>query len=366
VARDGEPDPVPIMTAQAFRSSLSTPGSAEQVGIFAGAPLCVVELDDPRDTGTDLGPLARSLPCVVVGLARGSTGGRRPPGMDLLLTDDPNAAAPWVASDDLAAVLDNLAVACGDSPLAALSLAQLLRYSPQLSVADALVAESFVYATLQSGPEHRAWLDGRSPGAGPRGGGSAGAGRGSEPVSVTRAGDVLSILLDRPEVHNAYSSAMRDALTAALQVAVADPTVSQVRVAGSGPSFCSGGDLAEFGTAPDPATAHGVRTARGAAIWVHRCGPRVRAHVHGACIGAGVELAAFAGHVVADRATRFRLPEVAMGLVPGAGGTVSLPRRIGRQRTLYLALSGVELDAVTAAGWGLVDEIVPRDPASPP
>jgi enoyl-CoA hydratase/carnithine racemase len=364
------------MTAAAFRSSLSTPGAADQVGIFGGAPLCIVELDDHRDTGADLGPLSRSLPCVVVGVARGSTGGRRPPGMDLLLTDDPDAAAPWVIREDLAGELEALSTACHDSSLAALSLAQLLRFSPQLSVADALVAESFVYATLQAGPEHRAWLDGRSrrvgPSLGKGAGGSSGkesgrrAAGGSEPVTVTRRGDVLSIVLDRPEVHNAYDSAMRDALAAALQVAVADPTIDQVRLGGSGPSFCSGGDLAEFGTAPDPATAHAVRTARGAAIWVHRCAPRVRAHVHGACIGAGVELAAFAGHVVADPATRFRLPEVAMGLVPGAGGTVSLPRRIGRQRTLYLALSGVVLDAETAARWGLADEIAVRDPAASP
>jgi enoyl-CoA hydratase/carnithine racemase len=70
--------------------------------------------------------------------------------------------------------------------------------------------------------------------------------------------------------------------------------------------------------------------------------------------------------VVADPATFFRLPEVAMGLIPGAGGTVSLPRRIGRQRTAYLAISGNVLETSTAAEWGLVDRIAPREPGQSP
>ena len=66
---------------------------------------------------------------------------------------------------------------------------------------------------------------------------------------------------------------------------------------------------------------------------------------------------AFARQVVAAEDAFFQLPEVAMGLVPGAGGTVSIPRRIGRQRTAYLALSGLRVDAATAHRWGLIDEI---------
>jgi enoyl-CoA hydratase/carnithine racemase len=79
--------------------------------------------------------------------------------------------------------------------------------------------------------------------------------------------------------------------------------------------------------------------------------------VHGACIGAGVELPAFAGRVVARPDATFRLPEVSMGLVPGAGGTVSIPRRIGRERFAPWALAGETIDATTALSWGLVDEI---------
>jgi enoyl-CoA hydratase/carnithine racemase len=76
-------------------------------------------------------------------------------------------------------------------------------------------------------------------------------------------------------------------------------------------------------------------------------------------VGAGIELAAFARTVVAAPDTRCRLPEVSLGLVPGSGGTVSIPRRIGRHRAAWLGLSGDTIDVDTAAQWGLVDEILP-------
>ena len=144
----------------------------------------------------------------------------------------------------------------------------------------------------------------------------------TDPVGIDRHDDVLSILPHRPAVHNAYNAAMRDGLVAALQVAALDTTVRLVRMAGAGPSFCSGGDLSEFGPPairrpPTPSGSAGGRPSG----WTG-CSDRTSVHVHGACIGAGVELAAFAHRVEADPDTYFRLPEVAMGLVPGAGGTV--------------------------------------------
>ena len=149
---------------------------------------------------------------------------------------------------------------------------------------------------------------------------------------------------------------MRDALVDALAAAAADPGL-RVEIDGAGPSFCSGGDLAEFGSVPDAATAHRLRLRRSAGRALAAVAERVVVRVHGACVGAGVELPAFAGRVIARRDATFRLPEVAMGLVPGAGGTVSLPRRIGRQRTALLALTGAPIDAATAQQWGLVDEV---------
>jgi enoyl-CoA hydratase/carnithine racemase len=168
---------------------------------------------------------------------------------------------------------------------------------------------------------------------------------------------VLRVTLARPEKRNAFSAGMRDGLVEALRVAVADPGIREIVLDGEGPAFCSGGDLDEFGTLPDPATAHAVRTTRSAARLLAACAGRVRAEVHGACVGAGVELPAFAARVVAREDASFWLPELTLGLVPGAGGTVSLPRRIGRQRTAWLALSGRPIDARTALGWGLVDEV---------
>jgi len=169
------------------------------------------------------------------------------------------------------------------------------------------------------------------------------------------------ITLDRPDRHNAISARLRDDLVAALAVPLADPSVRSIVLRGNGPSFCSGGDLAEFGTRHDPASAHITRLARSPARMIHRLRDRVVADVHGATMGGGIEMAAFAGTVRARADTRIALPEIGLGLIPGAGGTVSLSRRIGRQRTTALALSGRSIDAATALRWGLIDEIA--DPA---
>jgi enoyl-CoA hydratase/carnithine racemase len=178
-------------------------------------------------------------------------------------------------------------------------------------------------------------------------------------VLVERAGANLRLTLNRPARHNAVGTGLRDALFEALLVACADASVERVVLDGAGPSFCSGGDLDEFGTLPDPATAHLVRLTRSPARLLARLGARLEVRLHGACIGAGIEMAAFAGRVVARPDTVISLPEVGLGLIPGAGGTVSLPRRIGRHRTAELALRGGPIDAATALRWGLVDVVEP-------
>jgi enoyl-CoA hydratase/carnithine racemase len=173
---------------------------------------------------------------------------------------------------------------------------------------------------------------------------------------VDREGDRLLLRLHRPERHNAFSASMRDGLLEALDVALAD-TALHVELSGDGPSFCSGGDLDEFGTAQDPAAAHLVRTQASVARGLAALADRTTVRLHGACMGAGIELPAFAGHVVASPDVQIALPELQLGLIPGAGGTVSLPRRIGRQRTALLALTGHPIDASTALAWSLVDEL---------
>jgi enoyl-CoA hydratase/carnithine racemase len=104
-----------------------------------------------------------------------------------------------------------------------------------------------------------------------------------------------------------------------------------------------------------------VRTTRSPALDLRRVAERLVVHVHGAAVGAGVEWAAVGARVVARHDATFRLPEVAMGLVPGAGGASSVPRRIGRHRATWMALTGAEVDAPTALAWGLVDEVVEAD-----
>jgi enoyl-CoA hydratase len=238
------------------------------------------------------------------------------------------------------------------APLAAMVLIQLLRCTATLGVESALTVESLAYSTLQAGPEFGRWLAESGPthkndiadhGA---------------PVLVERRGSCVNLRLNRPEKRNALSARMRDALVEALELVAADSSIVEVTISGAGKCFSAGGDLTEFGTTPDPATAHAVRSVRSPPAMLARCAERVRFRVHGAAIGAGVELAAFGRRVEATPETFFQLPEIRFGLIAGSGGCVSIPRRIGRQRTAYLALSARRLDANTALAWGLIDGLI--------
>ncbi|MEY2425293.1 MAG: hypothetical protein QOI61_865, partial [Actinomycetota bacterium] len=218
------------------------------------------------------------------------------------------------------------------------------------SVDEGLVAESLVYSALQAGPEFAAWraatpVKPKTPNDEPA-------------VRLDRDGDVLRVTLNRPERRNALGVEVRDGLLNAFAVAAADPSL-RVEVRGNGPSFCAGGDLDEFGSFPSPEEAHTIRlqTSIGAAI--SQIADGVTFYVHGACCGSGIELPAFAARVVAAPGTTFALPELGLGLIPGAGGTVSMTNRIGRERMLQLGLSRQPIDAETALAWGLVDEISP-------
>lgn len=304
----------------------------------------IVDLDTPGDlAGLAPGLL---LPAVTVGVSRLATAWAP---LDVLLTISANPAAPWVQVADIDQGVDELAAAVAANPQAAVTLMHVLRSGRADDLEHDLVAESLAYSALQSGPEHVAWLarpptKRRPPESAP-------------PVIAERDGSCLVVTLNRPHVRNAYNAAMRDALCEALTIAAADDTVTEVKLRGAGSDFCSGGDLDEFGTRPDPATAHLVRTQRSAARLMAAVGDRVSAHLHGACVGAGIELPALAGRVSAAPNTKIRLPEVAMGLIPGAGGTATLPRRIGRGRTAWLALTGHSIDSETALRWGLIDHV---------
>lgn len=179
-------------------------------------------------------------------------------------------------------------------------------------------------------------------------------------VRVGGEGNYWEVRLTRPEARNALDRAMRDELAEVLGLALAHPQRPALGLLGEGPDFCAGGDWREFGSLPDVVTAWHVRLVRSLPLLFHQLRDRLVVGIDGAAVGAGIELAAFAGRVLATPDARFRLPELQFGLIPGSGGTVSVPRRIGLRRTFQLVLSGESLDARTAADWGLVDRIVGR------
>lgn len=292
-------------------------------------PLLAIELAgaDPQ-----LGGWLQSLPCPVIGLGTGPLAAA----CDLVLTDE--SALPTIAT--------NIAQA----PMTSMVLVQLLRLSERLSEAEALVAESFAFGVVQTGPEFRRWRCAQAPlpqaPAVPE-----------PPLLIERRGDVLCLIMNRPAERNAIGVEMRDALADAFDLALIDREIVRVELSGRGRCFSVGGHVGEFGLAADPATAHWIRVLRLPARRLPALRKRLTVEVQGAAIGAGVEIAAFAGRVVARPDAWFQLPELQYGLIPGAGGTVSVPRRIGRQRTAYLALSMKRLPASTALAWGLVDAI---------
>lgn len=237
------------------------------------------------------------------------------------------------------------------TPLAAALLVQVLRAVEAMAVEEGLLVESLAYSSLQVGAEFLAWRASSAPSA---------AQPGLDPGPAVEAGreqDRLMLELNRPSRRNAMSVEMRDGLIESLQLVLADDTIRQVEIRGRGRCFSTGGDLDEFGSAPDPATAHLVRRIALPGRLLEACRDRVSAHLHGACIGSGIEFPAFASRVTASADAWFQLPELRYGLIPGAGGCVSITRRIGRQRTAWLALSGKRIDARTALEWGLVDAI---------
>jgi hypothetical protein len=298
----------------------------------------VVVVDLDADDGRPLPSLHAGWPVVVVGLtARDAPEQHRA------------AAVCDVALQAGDPLLDAIQATVRTHPIAAAGFAVLLRGSEEQSVDTGLLTESAVYSALQAGPEFAAWRKGRAVKV-----------RDEEegpPVLVRREGDELHVVLHRPAVRNALDTAMRDALVDAFTLVRADPSIARVHLEGDGPAFCAGGDLDEFGSFDDPASAHLVRLQQSAGRAIHAARDRVTAHLHGACVGSGIELPAFAADVVADESTQIALPEVSLGLVPGAGGTVSLPRRIGRHRTARLGLTGETIDAATALDWGLVDRL---------
>ena len=294
---------------------------------------------------------AFSLNIVIVGLLTGKSTEEFSSlmhGFDVLFSSSSDDGLS-VKTPELEEAAHDLSLCIAKNPQASISLAQILRQQAFHDVPKGLTLESLGYAMLQNGSEFANWLE-------KRGSMSAPADE-SQVVLSNRVGNRLDIILNRPHRSNAFSSRVRDEFVEALRIALVDESIEEIVLRGKGKSFCSGGELAEFGLVDFSPDGHLTRLSRNPGMLVHRLGNKTVPYLHGVCAGAGIEIPAFASKVIAHESTRIFLPEVAMGLIPGAGGTVSIPRRIGRHRAAYLALSGREISAEDALTWGLVDEL---------
>lgn len=321
---------------------------ADRLSAPGGQPVLVV------DAATWRRP-AMQIQAVVIGVDRGGGLTAPAPGdFDLLLTAARDAPRPWITLDagDFEAAVERLADAGRANPQAATVAAQVLRLTETLPLAEALTIESLAYSALLGGSEFARWrLENPSVSA---------AADPAVPLLVDRDGDRIVLTLNDPANRNAMSAAMRDALYEALANVLDDPSRPTVCLQGAGKCFSTGGDLAEFGTAPDLAEAHLVRTLHSCARALGALGDRATVRLHGACVGSGIEVAAAAHRRIAAADSWFQLPELAMGLIPGAGGTATVGRAIGRHRTLWMLLSGKRIGAAQALDWGLVHAIEDR------
>jgi hypothetical protein len=274
---------------------------------------------------------------------------------DILLTSSPAVRTPWVRAADVTATVQSLIGRINSNPAAALMLTRVLKLTAAVSFDDTLQIESLSFSVLLGGSEFKAWRI-RTPRSGT-------APSNDCPLKFTRSGatrtgaDAVTIWLANPQRLNPYTIQMRDALADALETCLIDPSRPSVTLRAEGRSFCIGGSLDEFGTATDLAAAHAIRIEQSASARLNRLGTRATVIVQGAAIGSGAEIAAAAHRTLGTPDCWFHLPELSMGLIPGAGGIASIPRRIGRQRTCFLVLSGRRIDARCALSWGLIDEI---------
>jgi Enoyl-CoA hydratase/isomerase len=326
---------------------------AEQFSPLGSAPLVTIDLADTNSV-TITARLAERTQAIIVGIDRF---GELPPCgtqlFDCLLTTAPNPPKPWVHVPDIGHWVDAVSERIAKTPIAAAIGTSVLRIGESASTSDALKIESTAYSALLGGDEFRRWrascqtvlkcMDEAGP-----------------PVVFERTGDHITLTLARPRSHNPMTADMRDALWDALAAVLDDPSMPTVLLRGAGACFSTGGHLPEFGSATDLAKAHMVRTARSCAALLYELGERAEVELHGVCVGSGIEVPAAAAHRRAVAGASFQLPELAMGLMPGAGGTVTVARAIGRHRTAAMVLSGRRISARTALDWGLIHAIEAR------
>jgi enoyl-CoA hydratase/carnithine racemase len=184
---------------------------------------------------------------------------------------------------------------------------------------------------------------------------------GFETILYEKKEHIAYVTLNRPHALNAYSVQMRDDLYEVLRAIKDDDEVRAVIVKGAGDkAFCAGADLTEFLTAPSATEARQIRFRRD--IWkLFLSIPQpIIAAVHGYILGSGMEIAACCDIRIASEDAVFGLPEAGLGIIPGAGGTQTIPRLIGVSRSLEMLLTNRWIPADEAHRFGLVNRVVPK------
>jgi 3-hydroxyacyl-CoA dehydrogenase len=177
-------------------------------------------------------------------------------------------------------------------------------------------------------------------------------------VVHSRVDDGIAVItVDQPPV-NALSTAVRRGLSAAVKNASADPEVKALVIVGAGRSFISGADIREFDQPLQPPALGDVIND------IEACAKPVVAAIHGVALGGGLEVALGCHFRIAAKDAKLGLPEVKLGLLPGAGGTQRLPRVVGPEFAVKMIVGGAPVAAVKALQHGLIDEIFDGDPVS--
>ncbi len=171
------------------------------------------------------------------------------------------------------------------------------------------------------------------------------------PMKLARDGDVAVVSIDSPPV-NALSAAVRQGILDGITQADADPAVKAIVFICEGRTFLAGADITEFGKPPKPPALSLVQDA------IENARKPVIAAIHGTALGGGLEVALCCHYRVAVPSARCGLPEVHLGLLPGAGGTQRLPRIVGAEKALTMVTSGEHVPAKQCLEMGLVDELV--------
>ena len=176
----------------------------------------------------------------------------------------------------------------------------------------------------------------------------------TQSVRLDHDGEIAVITIDNPPV-NALSFHVRQGIFDGMNAAAADDNVKAVVLICAGRTFIAGADITEFSKPPVPPSLQGAQDA------MENCTKPVIAAVHGTALGGGLEVAMCAHFRVAAPSARFGLPEVKLGLLPGAGGTQRLPRVTGIAKALEMMTSGDQIGSAEARACGLVDDVVSAD-----